>query len=251
MGSVRIGTINYYREIEDDARADNEEGLGRIVWVGQKLEAEHHNKIFSPFDKVELADGWSIENNGCPLLGSCPSFNAYLYCCSEVQDVEKISATVGGKGDSYLCIAKPKEFVASVTKQLRPIIIQDIMEHAPSEQKEQILRTLRILDITYRVNYDDGRKDRLVDEANVEKFDPMAFHPQDFFQKATSYSYEQETRTVWLPVASHPETGDDVPLSIYKDRKYSDIHVAPKVFSPELIGHGLNLQVSQAKLPGL
>lgn len=183
MGSVRIGTINYYREIEDDARADNEEGLGRIVWVGQRLEAEHHNKIFSPIENVELADGWSIENKGCPLLGSYPSFNAYLYCYSEVQNLEEISATAGGKGDSYLCIAKPMEFVASVTEQLRPIIEQDIMEHAPSEQIEQILKTLRILDVTYRVNYDDRRKDRLVDEANVESFDPMAFHPQDFFKK--------------------------------------------------------------------
>lgn len=251
MGRVRIGTINYYREIEDDARADNEEGLGRIVWIGQKLEAEHHNKIFSPFEKVKLADGWSIENKGCPLLGSYPSFNAYLYCCSEVQNAEEISATAGGKGDSYLCVRKPREFVASVTEQLRPIIVQDIMEHAPHDQIEQILTTLRILDVNYRVNYDNQRKDRLVDEANVESFDPMAFYPQDFFQKATSYSYEQEARSVWLPVATNPVTGTDVPLAIPNDRKFADICIDPNVFSTELIEHGLELEVSQNKLPGV
>jgi len=30
-GNVRLGTINYYREIEDTKRQDAEEGLGHII----------------------------------------------------------------------------------------------------------------------------------------------------------------------------------------------------------------------------
>lgn len=183
MGRVRIGTINYYREIEDEARADGEEGLGKIVWIGQKLEQEHHNKIFSPFEGFQLNDGWSIDNKGCPLHGSYPSFNAYTYCYSEVEKVDEIAATSGEKGDSFVCVAKPKKFVGSVIEQLKPIIVQDIMNNSPHDEIDQILKTFKIREMSYRINYDDQRKDRLVDESNVEDFNPMAFHPQDFFKK--------------------------------------------------------------------
>jgi hypothetical protein len=73
-GQMRIGTINYYREIEDARRVDGEEGLGKIVWCGQKLEQDHFNKIFTPFDGIQLINGWSIENKGIPIHGAYPNF---------------------------------------------------------------------------------------------------------------------------------------------------------------------------------
>ncbi len=250
-GHVRIGTINYYRQIEDETRADGEEGLGKIVWCGEELKQEHFNKIFSPFDDIQMINGWTIKNNGMPIHGSYPNFNAFVYCYSEVETTDDIAAASGGKGESYVCIAKPARFVALVREELKPIIIRAIEKHAPHEEKEQILKTLEILDVNYRVNYDDQRKDRMVDESNVEDFNPMAFHPQDFFQKATSYSYEREVRTLWLPIAIHPLTGREVPLNIPHNWQHEDIDINPDVFSSTLIEHRLDLKTSGGKSQGV
>jgi hypothetical protein len=137
--------------------------------------------------------------------------------------------------------------VASVRDQLAPAIRAVIRGSAAPEEKEQILNTLRIVDLNYRINYNDERKDRLVDESNIEQFDPMAFHPQDFFQKATPYSYEREVRTVWLPVARHPITGDDVPLTIPSDWKFRDIGVDRTSISPDLVPSKVDLKTSTQK----
>lgn len=246
-GQVRIGTINYYREIEDAQRADGEEGLGKIVWCGQKLEQDNFNKIFTPFDSIQMINGWSIENKGLPIHGSYPNFNAFVYCYSEVENAEQIASTAGGKGDSFVCIANPARFVASIRKQLEPLIVRWLQEHAEPSEKEQILKTLEILDVNYRINYSNERKDRLVDESNIDEFDPKAFHPQDFFQKATSYSYEREVRTVWLPVAKHPNTGDDVPLAIPAEWKFQDINADISALSSELVECKIDLKTSTLK----
>ena len=55
-GKLRIGTINYYRKIEDNTWKDSEEGLGNIAWAGNKLTADQFNKIFTPFDNVSLKE---------------------------------------------------------------------------------------------------------------------------------------------------------------------------------------------------
>ncbi len=250
-GKVRIGTINYYRQIEDAERADGEEGLGKVVWCGQHLSQENFNKIFSPFDGIEMINGWSIENKGCPILASYPNFNAFVYCYSAVENLGEIASTARGKGDSYFCVANPARFVSSVREKLTPIIRRAVQDRAAPEEREQILNTLEILDVNYRINYDDERKDRLVDEANIDDFNPMAFHPQDFFQKATSYSYEQEVRTVWLPIAKHPITGKDVPLSIPPEWKHRDIKADQSAFSADLIECPIDIETSTVKESGV
>lgn len=246
-GQVRIGTINYYREIEDAERVDGEEGLGKIVWCGQKLRQDHFNKIFTSFDGIQMINGWSIENKGIPIHGSYPNFNAFVYCYSEIENAGQIASTAGGKGDSFVCISNPTRFVASVREQLAPLILRDIRERAAPEEKAQILKTFDILDVNYRINYNNERKDRLVDESNIEEFDPMRFHPQDFFQKPTSYSYEREVRTVWLPVARHPITGDDVPLAISPQWRFQDVVVDPSVISHDLVECKIDLKTSTMK----
>jgi len=69
-GKIRIGTINYYRKIEDKTRKDGDEGLGNIIWAGDELTAEDHNKIFTPFDKFKLKEGWTIKNKGAKSVGA-------------------------------------------------------------------------------------------------------------------------------------------------------------------------------------
>ena len=194
-----------------------------------------------------MINGWSVKNNGMPIHGSYPSFNAFVYCYSEVQDVGQIAATSGGKGDSFICFSNPARYVDMVREKLRPKIIEAVQQHTAPTERDQILATLEILDVNYRINYSDERKDRLVDEENIEDFNPMAFHPQDFFQKATAYSYEREVRTVWLPVASNPVNGSEVPLRIPHDWRFEDIDVDPSVLSSELKEHSLDLKTSPIK----
>ncbi len=249
-GKVRIGTINYYRQIEDAERADGDEGLGKVVWSGQHLSQENFNKIFSPFDGIEMTNGWSIDNKGCPIHASYPNFNAFVYCYSAVEKSGEIASTARGKGDSFLCVANPARFVASVRERLTPIIQRAVEQRAAPDEREQILKTLEILDVNYRINYNDERKDRLVDEKNINQFKPMSFHPQDFFQKATSYSYEQEVRTVWLPIAKHPITGADVPLPIPPEWKHRDITVDSSALSPDLIECPIDIETSTVKPTG-
>lgn len=251
FGKIRIGTINYYRSIEDEHRADGKEGLGSIVWTGQELSAEYHNKIFPPFDNHFLPAGWTIKNNGIPILGSYPNFNAYLFCYSEVSSQEEITATSGGKGEDFYCIADLPSFVRTVSDALMPMMIDLVREHSPDEHQEALLRHLNILDVTYRINYSNESKNREVNEGNVEGFNPMSFHPQDFFQKEEQFAYEKEIRTVWLPVTINPLTGKELPIQIPSEWLHLDLELGELPLSPDLKKNRTALKTSPLRPKGV
>lgn len=251
FGEIRIGTINYYRSIEDEHRVDGQEGFGSIVWTGQELSAEHHNKIFSPFDSHLLADGWTIKNNGTPIFGSYPNFNAYLFCYSEVNSLEEISATSGGKGEDFYCIADLPSFVRTIRDALMPTMIDLVTEHNPDEHHEALLKHLKILDVTYRINYSYESKNREVNEDNVENFNPKSFHPQDFFQKEEQFAYEKEVRTVWLPVTINPLTGKELPIHIPSEWLHLNLELGELPLSPDLKKIRTTLKTSPVKPKGV
>ena len=120
-GSVRVGTINYYREIEDAKRQDSDEGLGHIIWKGQKLSTADHNRLFTPVENVRIKQGWTIENKGIPLHGSYPNFNAYCFCYSEIKNINEIQNISGGKAKHYYYISDLAKFINKITEHLRPI----------------------------------------------------------------------------------------------------------------------------------
>ncbi len=128
-GAVRIGTINYYRKIEDKTRKDANEGLGEVIWKGQKLSMEDHNRIFSFTERVKLINGRSIENKGLPLIGSYPNFNVYTFCFSKTTSLEKdeIERISGGKDSSYYFITDLPKFVRILTNEIRNAGIQIIL----------------------------------------------------------------------------------------------------------------------------
>ena len=196
-GSVRIGTINYYREIEDAKRQDAEEGLGHIVWKGEMLTSEDHNRIFTPTENVQMETGWAIENKGAPIHGSYPNFNAYCFCYSEIKNINEVSAVSDGKAKHYYFISDLSEFIGKITEGLKPIAEEAIHKYEP-DHAEKLIKNLSIVDVTYRVFYSDESKARIVTEENLDNFDPKSFHSQDYFQKRKSFAYEQEVRTVWF-----------------------------------------------------
>ena len=198
-GAIRIGTINYYRKIEDDTRKDANEGLGEVIWKGQKLSAEDHNRIFTFTEKVKMKEGTSIENRGMPLVGSYPNFNVYTFCISrsdslEDSELERIS---GGKDSHYYFIENLPEFVTILTKEIYKAGIEFIKNNN-TDITAELLKKVEVIDTVYAINYDDSSKARIVTEENVKTFDSTLLHPQDFFQKHNSFSNEQEIRIIWL-----------------------------------------------------
>lgn len=211
-GRIRVGTINYYRGIEDAQRQDAEEGLGHVVWKGDVLTAEDHNRIFTPFEGVKLAEGWKISNAGAPLLGSYPNFNLFTFCYSQVKKISQISSTAGGKATDKYFIKDLPQFLKIITPAIRREGERLIRKYEPS-RADELIRNLEVLDVTYKVFYSDESKAREVSESNVKAFNPKSFHPQDFFQKRTSFAYEREVRTVWVFIYNHPD-GTKEPLQL-------------------------------------
>lgn len=222
FGNVRLGTINYYREIEDAKRQDAEEGLGHIIWKGEELSGEDHNRIFTPFENVQMNPEWTIKNKGIPIHGSYPNFNAYCFCYSSINNINEIQKISGGKAKHYYFISDLAKFIAKITEALRPIVEEAIRKYEP-DRAESIIRNLSVQDVTYKIYYSDDSKARIVTEENLANFDPKAFHSQDFFQKRTSFSYEQEVRTVWIFVYRH-SNGRLEPVQFpLSDEKYQDL----------------------------
>lgn len=197
LGKIRIGTINYYRKIENAERKDAEEGLGHIVWKGQELSAEDHNRIFTPFDNVTLKDGFTIKNAGVPIHGSYPNFNLFTFCYSQVERVSQIRSTSSGKASHYYFITDFPQFIRVLTKSIR-IVGEEIIRKYEPKHADELIRNLKVFDVSYKIYYSDETKAREVTEENVKSFEPKKFYSQDFFQKRTSFSYEREVRTCWV-----------------------------------------------------
>jgi len=248
-GSIHIGTINYYRQIEDEARQDTDEGLGQIVWTGQSLSGKDHNRIFSPVEKVRMNEDWTINNRGIPFHGSYPNFNAFTFCYSRVQRISDISKTAGGKANNYYFISDLPRFIKLITNGLMPIVEEYIREFEP-EQASNIIRNLNAIDITYLINYSDAPKHRVVNEENLESFNPRSFHPQDFFQKNTSFSYEREVRTVWL-FFYIDRNGKHQLLSLpHPNVMHVDLTLGKLPITTKKVKNGINIKVSTLKPEG-
>lgn len=248
FGKIRIGTINYYRNIEDTSRQETGEGLGNIVWAGDELSAEDHNRIFSPFEKVQLKKGWKIKTSGVPLHGTYPNFNAYTFCYSEVSNTKEIDSTSGGKATSYYFITDPPEFIKKISIGLRPVAVEAIRKYEP-ENADRLIENLTVEDVTYRIHYSDTLKSRVVNQENLSTFIPKTFYPQDFFQKPTSFSNEKEVRTIWL-FWSKDHSGKKYLLPLpHPDEKHQDLELGQLPISkiPKCIKYEIKTSTSKPK----
>ena len=245
-GKIRIETINYYRKIEDQTRVDAEEGLGNVVWKGRELKAEDHNRIFTPFDKVELRKGWTIKNAGVPIHGAYPNFNLYTFCCSQVETVSQIASTSGGKASSKYFITDLPGFVRKLTAAIREIGEADIRKYEPIRYKEMIAN-LDVVDVNYQIRYSDSSKARIVTEENLIDFDPKKFISHDFFQKRTSFSFEREVRTCWVFIYKSV-SGRLKPLQIPPpDVEFVDLELGLLPISENAIRNDFPIKTSPAR----
>ena len=246
-GAIRIGTINYYRKIEDDTRQDANEGLGEVIWKGQKLSAEDHNRIFTFTEGVQMINDWTIENKGVPLVGSYPNFNVYTFCFSQTSSLEdsELERISGGKDSHYYFIKDLPEFVTILTREIYNAGI-DFIKNNKTDITPELIKKVGVIDTVYAINYDDSSKARIVTEENVKTFDPTLLHTQDFFQKHTSFSHEQEIRIIWTFVIKD-ENGIkpiNIPLA---EIEHLDLKTGNLPISKEPIGNDFQVKISPLK----
>lgn len=200
--SVRIGSVLYYREINDPTFRDEDEGEGSTVYKSKvPLDAETHNRIFSG-EGHKLSDGWSIDTGGVPLISQKSIFNPYIYSCSLVRRKKDISAIEKKfKKSARYYISDVWKFVDNVSVGLRKHIISSVKNNpnmAHPEVKNKIDQ-LEILPVIGKITYSNEKKERVVDETNATSFNPNTFELKPYFRKPTLYSDEREFRMIWLP----------------------------------------------------
>jgi len=200
--SVRIGSVLYYREINDPTFRDEDEGEGSTVYKSKvPLDAETHNRIFSG-EGHKLSDGWTIDTGGVPLISQKSIFNPYIYSCSLVRRKKDISAIEKKfKKSARYYISDVWKFVDNVSEELRKHIILSVKNHPnmanPEVQKK--IDQLEILPVIGKITYSNEKKERVVDETNATSFNPNTFELKPYFRKPTLYSDEREFRMIWLP----------------------------------------------------
>lgn len=200
--SIRIGSVLYYREINDPTFRDEDEGEGSVVYKSKvPLDAETHNRIFSG-EGYKLNDGWTIDTGGVPLISQKSIFNPYVYSCSLVRRKKDISAIEKKfKKSARYYIGDVWKFVDSVSEGLRKHILLSVKNNPdiahPEVQRK--IEHLEVLPVIGKITYSNENKERIVDETNSISFNPNTFELKPYFRKPTSYSDEHEFRMIWLP----------------------------------------------------
>ena len=207
--SLRIGSVLYYREIEDARFRDEAEGDGRIIHRAKTpLTAEAHNRIFAE-QPYRLSDGWTIDTGGIPLLSEKSEFNAFVFSCSLLQrnhEIPKLAQKL--KSDARYFIKNPLGFADAVAQGLKnhlTVAMQDA--HMPQSAREK-LHLLEVLPVFGPVKYTTDSKDRLVTDGNIETFRSKQLRLEPFFQKNPKFQDEKEFRFVWLVNLGSMEKND-------------------------------------------
>lgn len=198
--NIRIGSIAYYREIEDLKFKDEDEGEGRTAYKSKTvLTEELFNKIFSD-GNIRLTNGWKIDTNGNTFYSERCTFNAFVFSCSLLKRRKDIQTTENlFKSNSHYFIKDIWKFAYGVAEQIRIKVICFIEENPDKaffDPKEH--EKLTVLPVFGKVLYTDENKHRLVTNNNIESFDPFAIGLDNFFKKPKKYASENEFRFMWF-----------------------------------------------------
>ena len=191
-----------YREINDPIFRDENEGDGEIVYQSKTpLDAKTHNRIFID-EGVRLSDKWTIDTGGCKIFSSKSTFNPFIFSCSLVQTKSEIPklAKMFGKTSWYF-IGDVWKFVNAVSEGLeqyiREVVIPD-PDFRVTEDVRKKIHQLEILPLIGPIKYTNESKERIVNAANVDSFDPHNLRLEPFFKKQSRFQKEKEFRLIWV-----------------------------------------------------
>jgi hypothetical protein len=223
-GCIRLGTISYYREIEDEARRDILEGEKQSYIGGEgkhvTLPAEQVNK-YEKYLGLNLGDNIQIKMGPKSKIYSPPQFNALTFCCSVSDDIHL--------GDEFYSIINLSEFCLDISRILDSNLLDKLGDDVSKETHE-------FLGIHKCVEYVDNKGFNLLDNNDVMKVENRnGIHLSEVFEKEESFSPEKEYRFIWVPVEKSLKQGDldFVYGSIPENPKYYDVysHDIKKYFS--------------------
>lgn len=127
--SVRIGSVQQYREIGDPTFRDSDEGEGRRAYKSNStLNPEDFNKLFET-DGIQMHKDWSIITNGIPLFTEKSAFNPLIYSCSLVRrkaDIPKIARHF--KKSHWYFLGDINKFISSVSDSIESELIKTGIE---------------------------------------------------------------------------------------------------------------------------
>ena len=199
-GSIRIGSFDYYKNIEDEKISDKYDGGGSIVYKGKKPITEVHNNLFFN-DNIQLTNGWSIDTNGCPIIGQPSTFNTFIFCCSHFENYLeiKLSQESLGKNDYYE-VANTKTFVDIISNALLDFCYHHFLQrpHLIDYEKLDLKKHLRINCIAQKVVYTKEPKYSIVTEKELDNFNPKTVNIDELFTKDISFKENCEYRFIWI-----------------------------------------------------
>ena len=200
--SIRIGSVLHYREIKDPIFRDEDEGYGEIVYQSKTpLDGKTHNRLFID-EGFRLSDEWKIDTGGCKIFSSKSIFNPFIFSCSLVQKKSEVPklAKIFGKTSWYF-IGDVWKFVNAVSEGLEHQIREVVMPNPDfrvTEDVKQKMHRLEILPLIGPIKYTNESKERIVNDSNVDSFDPRNLRFEPFFKKQTRFQKEKEFRMIWI-----------------------------------------------------
>jgi len=184
-----VGTIRYYKNIENEYLRDQQEGQGPIVAKFDTLSASTFNRIF-PDSGLSLNAPWKIQANGCKIIDDQSTFNAFVFCMSMTHNPSAAEAikTKLNKG-SVFYLKNISELSSDVSKK----ILTKLYELNPTLPKDEIAIRFQYGD----VQYSDHDYSREVNENNYHKFNPRSVSIEDLFTKPRIFKEESEIRIIF------------------------------------------------------
>jgi len=197
---VRIGSLKYYSEIEDEDRRDKDEGVPKILMRSYSKGRVVSSKDFNTYSEasgspIRIAnDNLKLRFKGKGNFEFKSGMNFFVYCTTIVDDDLSMEAT-NHLGTHAVHIASPKKFKDMIADRLLNKLRCDAIKLEGA--CDSISSAMR--DVLYQ------DKIPVDDEGKVLDFSKSPMDVGNAFVKPVSYRLEAEYRFIWLPF--HNTTG--------------------------------------------
>jgi len=195
-GVIRIGSIHYYRSIEDANRKDSLEGLPPISLAtkggNRIINHEQFNKLSSYSGQgFKLQDGWSFELKQGASLKFEHMANIFVFCVS-IDEGEQ--SDLSHKFGTHIYeITNIDMFANMITDELMKIISDKnlIIDDGGYDSVRWSMRPIKYKE-----------KSEIDSDLLKQLQTPREFDMQQVFTKDFSFKEEKELRFVWFPQCS-------------------------------------------------
>lgn len=217
QGNIRVGSLSYYRGIEDAARADATEGPRPVHVQGRgddpvTISAEEINSLATQAGSaIRVEDPnlkFNLKGKGKMLFYS--DVNIFVFCASRVvDDCKDLDPKFG---TNFVEITEPDRFARMVARVLSNEIFA---KKAISLKGKADSISFAHREVTYQ------NKGSVAGSGSTSSSSTSNFPLDEAFVKPPEFEREREYRFVWLPFFNPGGTACNLPIGF----KYVDINV--------------------------